>query len=152
MLFDYYVSFFNPSSHRCVMLALRCSWNRRLGHFISFGTTLTMMMIYLIYTIYKTRTRRGGKCHKFGPLIMLIFAIMFIMADLTRHVGQDLGYWSLPMYQHGCPHESFKCLSPIGWLFTCFTYIGFILLSVSTMWTVDIISKIRRKYQELRNN
>jgi len=81
---------------------------------------------------------------------MLIFAIIFIMADLTRHVGGDLHLWSLPMYKHNCENESFKCLSAIGWLFIFFTYFGFLLLSISTMWNINIVRKIKNRYREIR--
>jgi hypothetical protein len=72
------------------------------------------------------------------------------MADLTRHVGQDLHFWELPMYKHNCGNESLKCLSAIGWLFTFFTYFGFLLLSISTMWNINIVRKIKDRYREIQ--
>ena len=124
--------------------------SRRLGHYISFSVTLTLMLIFLSYMIYKSKTKNGSKYNKYGPIVMLIFAIFFIMADLTRHIGQDLHFWALPMYKHNCGNESLKCLSAIGWLFTFFTYFGFLLLSISTMWNINIVRKIKDRYREIQ--
>jgi len=108
------------------------------------------MLIFLSYMIYKSKTKNGSKYNKYGPIIMLIFAIIFIMADLTRHVGGDLHFWSLPMYKQNCETESLKCLSTIGRLFTFFTYFGFLLLSISTMWNINIIRKIKDRYRDIQ--
>jgi len=132
---------------------------RSLGHYISFGVTLAVMLGMCIYVARKRRLRYGSKWRKNGPLILTIFASMFIMADLTRHVIQDLEWWPAPgssEYRSDCHEETFKCLSVIGWLFTvAFTYFGFALLVVGTMWNANICEKLqdfRDKWAELRGN
>jgi len=82
------------------------------------------------------------------------------MADLMRHVLQDVGWWPSGQfpgsseYRSGCEDENMSCLSLVGWLFTVvFTYAGFLLLFIGTMWNANIISKlkeIRKQWQQLR--
>lgn len=54
------------------------------------------------------------------------------------------------------PSENMANLSGVGILFTiCFTYTGFILLSVAVLWNANIVSKMRRvraRWRELRGN
>jgi len=133
---------------------------RSLGHYISFGVTLVIMIGLVIYVALKRKQRYGRWWQINGPLLLSIFAALFIMADLTRHVLQDLEWWpSGPWpgsseYRSDCHEETFKCLSPLGWIFTVvLTYLGFGMLVVGTMWNANICDKVqdfRDKWAELR--
>jgi len=155
---------------------------RKLGHWISFGITLLMMLLVncFIFWSLKNRSRKRGFCHYWGPLILTMCAAPLIMGDLTRHVLQDTGVWKecdrapdviwnsscdwasnqykcteLPAV--GClpdSHENIAHLSPMGVLFTiCFTYSGFALLFVGTLWNANIVKKLKlmkKQWNELR--
>jgi len=154
---------------------------RKLGHWISFGITLFMMILVncFIYWSLKNRNRRKGFCQYWGPFMLTLCCVPFIMADLTRHVLQDTGVWEecyrAPdvVWSSSCNWASnqYKCtevppsciptseenlthLSPMGVLFTiCFTYLGFILLFIGTLWNANIVKKlklIKQRWTELR--
>lgn len=131
---------------------------RQLGHWISFGVTLAMMIGLCTYVGFQSRSRRGSTWQRMGPFILCVDAAMFIMMDLTRHVLQDIKVWPAPgssEYRSDCDSETIACLSPIGWVFTIFaTYSGFILLVIGTMWNANICDKIadvKEKWKELRS-
>jgi hypothetical protein len=75
------------------------------------------------------------------------------MADLTRHVLQDTKVWpesgwpggrGSAQYRADCHVENISCLSGVGYLFTiAFTYSGFILLAIGTLWNANIMSKLK---------
>jgi len=150
---------------------------RKLGHWISFGITLCMMLLVncFIFWSLKNRDRRKGFWHYYGPLILTICCVPLIMADLLRHVLQDTGVWKecdrpkdviwdsrctwasnqfkcseLPQY--GCvpnSHENMAHLSVVGVLFTiCCTYSGFALLFVGTLWNANIMKKLKQIKQQ----
>eukprot|EP01083_Nonionella_stella_P092348 258497_1 len=114
-----------------------------------------MMLMVNGFIWWSARKKRGPKCARYGPLVMTMVAAVLIMADLSRHVGQDLGWWAMPQYQPHCGSESVRCLSAIGVFFTIVcTYSGYILLAVGTMWNANICKKlriIRRRFREIRN-
>jgi len=134
---------------------------RQTGHYISFGLTLGMMLAVNGYMLYCAITKRAHeKKHRYTPLILTSIAAVLIMADLSRHVLQDLNWWkSGPFpgsseYNENCHREFFYCLSPVGWIVTigC-TYIGFLLLFWGTMWNAHLLDKLRdvkRRWRELR--
>jgi len=153
---------------------------RKLGHWISFGITLLMMMLvnFFIYWSLKNRSRRRGFWHYWGPQILTLCAAPLIMADLFRHVLQDTGVWkecdrapdviwnsscnwSSSQYKCseypdvGCvpnSHESMAHLSIIGVLFTiCFTYLGFACLFVGTLWNANIVKKLKLMKQQWKD-
>jgi len=130
-----------------------------------------MMIGLAIYIGWGARRRevRGahGCCyhwHKWGPTYLTVVAGFLIMADLTRHILEDVGAWPERLgyndawgsgeYRADCPEETMHCLSPMGVLFTIvFTYLGFALLVVGTMWNaniVDKLSEIRQEWRRLR--
>jgi len=133
---------------------------RSLGHYISFSITLAMMLFVIGYTSYRSRSRRGTFWNVQGPTILVTLAAVLIMADLFRHLFQDLGWWpngpwpGSSEYRHGCEEENMSCLSFTGWLFTVvFTYTGFVLLFIGTMWSANLVTKlkeIRDKWVSLR--
>jgi len=134
---------------------------RSLGHFISFGITGTLMIVVNVYVAYKTKSRPKKPIWKrFGPLVCTICAAFLIMADLLRHVLQDTNVWpegpwpGSSQYRPDCHIENVTCLSPLGVLFTIvFTYSGFILLFIGTMWSANILQKlknIKTQWQKLR--
>lgn len=117
-----------------------------------------MLLVITIWT-YIGAARRSGSCFQvYGPTILAMFATIFVMADLTRHVMQDTGFWPAPgssEYKEGCHEETFHCLNTLGWVFTVvFTYLGFTLLMVSSFWNANICEKIsnfKAKWDELRS-
>ena len=219
---------------------------RTLGHYISFGVTVTMMIVVNIFIANGIKYRFGTCCQKYGPFILTMIAAPLIRADLTRHVLNDTNIWPwcgdpsaqyglfprvnvswsadcllsstqfvctipccvpgnnsapadwqyqekdgmLPPYwpeypqlsndtlkyivketiEGGTPpdqvepcncdncvplaDENIFNLSPIGILFTIiFTYTGFTLLAIGTMWNANIVKKcgeLREKWNELR--
>jgi len=113
------------------------------------------MVIYMAHNARKYRW--GSHCQKFGPTWLTVLAACFVMADLSRHVLQDLKWWPAPgssQYRSNCETEDMECLSVVGWFFTIiFTYLGFALLFFSTMWNAKICQKLkefRKKWAELR--
>jgi hypothetical protein len=138
------------------------------------------MVFVILYLWWGSRKRGGSRWQKYGPLYVCIAATPLILADLVRHILQDTGVWkecqrpageiwssdctwSSSQYHcteaapHGCiptKEENLTNLSMIGWLFTIFfTYFGFALLIVGTMWNANIIDKckdVRRKWRQLR--
>jgi len=115
------------------------------------------MLFVIAYTASKAFSRRGTHWNIYGPTYLVVMAALFIMADLVRHVLQDLNWWPYPgsnQYRDNCPYENMSCLSVLGWFFTVvFTYTGFILLFIGTMWNANIVSKfkeIKKKWQSLR--
>jgi len=135
---------------------------RVLGHYISFGVTLAMMIGVNIYIFYCGLTKRRGQSFwkRFGPMLFTILASILIMADLVRHLLQDLNVWpSGPWpgsseYRVGCDTETMRCLSVLGVFFTVIaTYSGFVLLFIGTMWNANLVGKLKQikvKWQQLR--
>jgi len=144
------------------------SVDHKLGHKISFAITFTLVVLVncFIFRNRKSRSRRRGFCHYWGPFILTMCCAPLIMADLTRHVLQDTGLWKeceragdvvwdssciwasnqyrcseLP--ENGCvprSNETITHLSPIGVMFTiCFTSIGVILLFFGVLWNANIL-------------
>jgi len=137
---------------------------RTTGHYISFAITGAMMIGLCGYVGMHSRTRWGTHWQKYGPLYISILASFFIMADLTRHVLEDLTWWPETMSNgwgaaeyggNGCSEEVMACLTTVGWLFTIvFTYTGFTLLMVATLWNANICDKLadfRKQWQAIRN-
>jgi len=136
---------------------------RSLGHYISFSITGAMMIAlnaYMFYCAKKKRTKFPfGK--KYGPFMLTVAAALLIMADLLRHVLQDVNVWKAGPwpgsneYRPNCNQENVTCLSAIGWIFTIVcTYSGFILLFCGTMWNANLLHKLReikRQWQALRS-
>jgi hypothetical protein len=123
---------------------------RQTGHWISFGVTLAMMLGLIAYVAYHARTRWGTHWQKYGPLYLIILSTFFIMADLTRHVLEDLNWWPADgeygsaEYRSDCSSETPSCLSTVGILFTIvFTYTGFFLLAIATLWNANICEKMK---------
>jgi hypothetical protein len=130
-----------------------------LGHWISFGVTLAMMIGLSIYIAWGAKRRSGTRWQKWGPTYLTVIAGFLIMADLTRHILEDVGAWPEHMgyhylwgsgeYRDDCPEETMHCLSLMGVLFTIVaTYLGFALLVWGTMWNANIIDKLKEIRQE----
>jgi len=106
------------------------------------------------------KTRTGTHWQIYGPSYLTYIASILIMADLTRHVLQDLGIWtsdswiSSSMYVNDCNSETIACLSVVGFIFTIvLTYTGFTLLFYAALWNVQIVKKVREiaaKWKEYR--
>lgn len=86
-------------------------------------------------------------------------AVPLVMADLTRHVLQDAGFWPSPgsdMYRPGCDRSvsnlgGITCLTPIGVLFSLvFTYAGFICLIAGVVWGADLVPKVRAAWRDVK--
>jgi len=131
---------------------------RALGHSLSFGVTLAMLMGMIAFVAFGSTKRGGGTyLHQYGPLYLTLLSFPLIMADPLRHVLQDVNAWPAPgssQYRSDCAHEDFTCLTTVGWLFTVvMTYSGFICLIVGSFWSANIIDRlkdIRAKWRELR--
>jgi len=127
---------------------------RATGHYVSFAITGALMVginLYMLYGAIKKRKSYSSHWRRFGPLYCTLFAALLIMADLTRHILQDLDLWEAgpfpgsSEYRSDCDAENVSCLSPIGALFTIvFTYSGFILLFTGTMWNANLWSKLKQ--------
>jgi len=131
---------------------------RSLGHYVSFGVTLGMLTIMCLYTAYTVRRRGAPHWNKYGPLYLTLIAIPLIMADLLRHVLQDVGTWPAPgssEYRPGCQAENVTCLSVMGVFFTIImTYLGFAFLLVGSLWNANICEKLREirdRWREIRS-
>ena len=66
---------------------------RSAGHVISYGITLSLMCVVIVFSLNSMRRRFRDRSlatwRKYGPLATLCVAVPFIMADLTRHLSQD---------------------------------------------------------------
>jgi len=120
-----------------------------------------MMIGLAIYIAWGSKRRSGSRWHKWGPTYLTVAAGFLIMADLTRHILEDVGAWPERMgpggiwgsgeYSATCPEETMHCLSLIGVLFTIVaTYSGFALLVVGTMWNANIVDKLKQIKEEWR--
>jgi len=135
-----------------------------LGHYISLGITGALMLALNIYMLHCAFKKRKKLPHfkKFGPFYFTVVAAFFILADIIRHVLQDTDVWPAPgsnEYRPECAQttsqENIKCLSLVGWIFTIFfTWSGFVLLFIGTMWNANLISKlkqVRQQWKKLRS-
>ena len=132
---------------------------RAVGHYLSFGMTLIMMLGLSIY-IYEHRRKMPASTPwwtKWGPFVVMVVAAILINADPFRHVLQDLDIWESPSsseYRQKCHDESFHCMSPLGLYMTLgMTYLGFTLLMVAALWNANIMSKckaIKDQWNDLR--
>eukprot|EP00899_Mesostigma_viride_P024730 jgi/Mesvir1/5441/Mv15500-RA.1 len=72
---------------------------KALSHTITFGVTLALLTNIAQYVYAHRPTRpecaaRGlGFWQRHGPLLLVLASVPLVMADLTRHVLQDSGYW-----------------------------------------------------------
>lgn len=70
---------------------------RTMGHWISFCITLTLMLALFIFILRQAAWGHRSykpRFHRWGPIVLLGFAIPLIMADLIRHLIQDAGGWA----------------------------------------------------------
>lgn len=79
------------------MNALKSQTGLIVGHWISFGVTLVMMIVVDIMscTGLKRRKKLKGCFRKYGPLILCLISTVFILAEPTRHILSDNGIWPL---------------------------------------------------------
>lgn len=113
------------------------------------------------YVAYTSKRRWGTHWQKYGPTYLTVVASLLVCADQVRHVLQDQDIWPAgdwpgsSQYRSDCPDESFQCLSTVGWLFTIvFTYSGFILLMVGSLWNANIMDKLaelKEQWKALRS-
>eukprot|EP01134_Creolimax_fragrantissima_P004789 CFRG4789T1 len=131
---------------------------KELSHTISWGITLAILSNIAQYVWWKTSlSRRGTHMQKFAPFYVTLLAVPLVMADLTRHVLQDSGFWPAPgssMYRSNCKsHWRILCLSQIGFWFTIvFTYSGFACLVIGTIWASNVLPKIKKAWRRLRRS
>jgi len=118
-----------------------------------------MMIGLAIYIGWGSKRRSGSRWNKWGPTYLTVAAGFLIMADLTRHILEDIGAWPERMgpnflfgsgeYRDDCPEETMHCLYLMGVLFTIVaTYSGFALLVVGTMWNANIVDKLKQIKEE----
>lgn len=138
---------------------------RAAGHYVAFGITCVMMAVLVGYVYFTSKRRVGPElgrpwCNKFGPLVVTSCAVPLVLADQLRHVLQDTNVWppgpwpGSSQYRPDCGSETMACLSAVGWVFTfAFTYTGFVLIAIGTMWNSNLLEKcgeFRAKWRELR--
>jgi len=120
-----------------------------------------MMIGLAIYIGWGSRRRKGTHCHRWGPTYLTVIAGFLIMADLTRHIMEDINAWPEHMgknylwgsgeYRDDCHEETMRCLSLMGVLFTIVaTYTGFLFLVIGTMWNANIVDKLKEIKAEWR--
>jgi hypothetical protein len=125
----------------------------QLSHILMWGINLACMTNIIQYIYRKCKVGRAKKkahCRKFGPLYCVIAATFFVMADLTRHVLNDV-YNILPEYYHypdGIhPRHT---LNTVGVLFVLvFTWTGFALLFVGIFWAIALPKKVHKQYKKI---
>ena len=132
---------------------------RAMGHYLSLGMTVVMMLGLSIY-VYEHRRKLPdtmGKWKKWVPFVLMVIASILVNLDPLRHVLQDLEIWESPgssEYRQKCHIEKFRCLSPLGWWMTVvMTYTGFTLLLVAAFWNANIMDKcsaIKTQWNALR--
>lgn len=122
--------------------------SRKASHLISFSINLFIVSGIVIYLGVMSRSRKGSAWKRFGPLVLGLCAVVFIMADPSRHLLMDYklwphrGYFGSAMYKKHCG-ETFQCLTFIGFLFSVvLTYAGFALLTVSSLWNANFVQKL----------
>jgi len=109
-----------------------------------------MMVGLVLYALYHSRTRWGAHWQKYGPTYLMVISSFLVMADLSRHVLEDLNWWpergtfGAAEYRSDCATEDPSCLTTVGVLFTLvFTYLGFFILAVATLWNANICDKVK---------
>jgi len=126
---------------------------RQADHYISFFVTFIALTLVCLYMFHSAKKHRHGSwLHVYGPSCLILLASVFIMCERTRHVLLDLDLWEDGgMYRDDCDDESIACLSAVGFLFTIiFTYVGFSLLVLGSMWNTNIISKFKKKFADIK--
>mmetsp|Transcript_18015 Transcript_18015/g.58828 ORF Transcript_18015/g.58828 Transcript_18015/m.58828 type:complete len:141 (-) Transcript_18015:377-799(-) len=125
---------------------------KSLAHSLSFGVTLAVLTNLAQHTFHQ-KPKTGTHWQRYGPTYLVCLSVPLVMADLTRHVLQDanmLGRWS-HMYRQGCGHDDIRCLSWAGWLFSIvLNYSGFICLIIGSLWSVNLIAKVRIAWRKAR--
>eukprot|EP00743_Colponemidia_sp_Colp-15_P009515 GILK01010405.1.p2 GENE.GILK01010405.1~~GILK01010405.1.p2 ORF type:complete len:115 (-),score=20.97 GILK01010405.1:266-610(-) len=100
------------------------------------------------FAAWTSKKRRGSHWQRFGPMYLILLSLPLVMADLTRHVLQDSGVW--PEGESAMFNDD-GSLSPIGWLFTIFfTWSGFTLMIVGSLWLANIHTKLYEIYKTIR--
>lgn len=66
---------------------------RTLGHWISFGITLALMIVLNGFCWHSRKRRAGTFWQVNGPFVFTLIAAVFVMADITRHILLDVGWW-----------------------------------------------------------
>lgn len=67
-----------------------------MGHWISFGVTMAMMLVvdYFMVKTLPMRKKIKNCWWRNGPMIMLFLATPMVLAEPTRHVMGDTGFWN----------------------------------------------------------
>lgn len=114
--------------------------SRTLSHIFTFAVTLLTMAGVCVYTGYSNKSRGKGM----ADVWICVASTCLIMGDPTRNLLADAEIWPSPASDmYSCEAETFDCLTTVGVLTIIFTYIGFTLLAVGTMWNADLGGKWR---------
>jgi hypothetical protein len=70
---------------------------RHLSHYISFGVNLALLAGLCTYLFVCARERDSATESKHGPFLLCCTALVFVMADPTRHVLQHMNIWKPPV-------------------------------------------------------
>jgi len=122
---------------------------RRLSHTITWGINLAMYsnMIQFMYS-------HGGPAksgiHSYGPVLLMVVAMLLMMADLTRHILLDADVSTLYMFQAN-PDTGEQELTTVGILGVASTWLGVALMFISIAWYTDIVSKMKTSFRHATN-
>eukprot|EP01132_Coremiostelium_polycephalum_P003582 gene3582-4462_t len=131
------------------------------AHAITYAITLAILTNLAQYHLWKCKQRRSdlGHWHQYGPFYLTVIAIPLATFDILRHILVDNGLWTANSryppneYRPGCTSGNIRCLSVLG-VFSAiiFTYSGYILLMIGTIWCAGIHTKMIKLWQKLRPN
>lgn len=123
--------------------------SRTLSHIFTFAVTLLTMAGVCIYTGYNNKSRGKGMTNVW----ICVASSVLIMVDPSRNLLADAGIWPSPASDmYSCEAETFDCLTPVGVATIIFTYIGFTLLAIGTLWSAELGQKwrlIKRKWRAM---
>jgi hypothetical protein len=112
--------------------------NREAFHHFTFGVDIVLFtfVVYYIYRMTAGSMRNASFISRWGPLIMVTMACIFLILDPSRHVLLDHGgvffaEQDLAMYGEGG-------LSPVGKFCQTISIVGIVLLLAGVMWHMRV--------------
>jgi len=108
------------------------------AHAFSFGITLAAMTNVAQFVWWKCKDRRGKHAYKYGPCYLCVVAIPFVLAPPLHSVLTDGLIWTPPWITNG--------------VYMAFTYIGFVLLLTGSLWSANLVAKIRKAWRDMQRS
>lgn len=100
-----------------------------MGHLLAFAMISVVLIIVIGFTAWSSKKRNGTHWEVYGPLYFVLAAAPLIIMDQGTKFLNDMV--ELPKWS-GMDTFCLVC-----------TYVGFVLLSIGTMWNAQICDKIR---------